>query len=222
MTGNAIRGIEINSPPCFAADGKKSLSLDLCYLLLMFVGTELEKYQMLVQKHSLQSFAEEHNGLYLLGSVAEDSPSGILDFYTGVINLDEATRESAPRPNPTRQTISPGAFLVKIVKKQPNAWTKWLSVGRTNNNDIVIRHPSVSKFHARLDTQGPLDAACVGESCLWITDKGSTKGTTVNGKPLENAVRYPLQLEDRVTFGEVEMTLLDAATLYHRLSIQRA
>ena len=184
----------------------------------MFIGTLLEKIQLLVKTHKMEDFVQVHPGLYLLGLVSEDTPKGALDYYTGVINITDAAGSGHVSVPTSRESINPGEFLIKVEKKKSNVWSSWLSVGRTNNNDIVIRHPSVSKFHARLDRQGPLGQN-TEETRLWITDKGSTKGTKLEGELLELGIRYPLQPEMTITFGEVETVLLDSSQLYHRLSL---
>lgn len=48
-----------------------------------------------------------------------------------------------------------------------------LSIGRDAQNDTVINHPSVSRFHAYIERK---------DGSLVITDRNSTNGTFVNGK----------------------------------------
>lgn len=50
------------------------------------------------------------------------------------------------------------------------------SLGRDSENDTVIDHPAVSRFHARIQRQ---------EGSLVITDLNTTNGTFVNGKQIE-------------------------------------
>ena len=66
------------------------------------------------------------------------------------------------------------------------------TVGRDGSNSIVIRHPTVSRTHAKI---------ALHEGTFFLTDTGSTNGTRVNGKP----VREPLPLKDgaRLRIGHV-------------------
>jgi pSer/pThr/pTyr-binding forkhead associated (FHA) protein len=48
-----------------------------------------------------------------------------------------------------------------------------LSVGRSEDNDIVIDDPAVSACHARL---------CLEEGALFVVDLGSSNGTWLNGR----------------------------------------
>ena len=50
-----------------------------------------------------------------------------------------------------------------------------LSVGRREDNDIVIDDPSVSACHARF---------CMEEGALFVVDLGSSNGTWLNGRQI--------------------------------------
>jgi pSer/pThr/pTyr-binding forkhead associated (FHA) protein len=67
-----------------------------------------------------------------------------------------------------------------------------VTIGRSPDNMIVIRDPSVSSHHAQLQL--------VGESYR-LKDLGSTNGTRVNGLPTTETT---LQFDDRIRFGGVE------------------
>ena len=174
----------------------------------------MDRFIELTRELTRAEFCQMHKQYYLLGIISSDTPAGELDFYTGVIHLDEETKKDPAVTNPKRASARPGKFLVKIEKREGNAWHDWYSVGRSNNNDIVLRHPSVSKLHARLDTQGPIETQSNNTTGLWITDVGSSEGTRVNGEPIERSDRYPIQVGDRIFFGKVETVLLDACRLY--------
>jgi hypothetical protein len=70
-----------------------------------------------------------------------------------------------------------------------------VSIGRALNQDVVLRHPRVSKFHAFFITKA---------NDWSIADAGSTNGTTVNGVRL--APRRPALLRsgDQVAFGPIQ------------------
>jgi len=69
---------------------------------------------------------------------------------------------------------------------------KHIRVGREPDNDIVINNKRLSRRHAQfiLDDQG-----------LWLEDLGSTNGTMLNSKRIEN--RRRVKLTDDVVFGDV-------------------
>jgi hypothetical protein len=65
-------------------------------------------------------------------------------------------------------------------------------VGRAPACDIVVDHPSVSRFHARIVISGRR---------IDLVDLDSTNGTRVNGAPVATA---PLEAHDVVSFGAVD------------------
>jgi adenylate cyclase len=70
-----------------------------------------------------------------------------------------------------------------------------LSIGRTEGNDLVLNHPSVSRKHARVETR---------EGRYWIIDLKSTNGVKVNGNLItESAV----SAGDRVLVGSVQLDI---------------
>ncbi len=70
-----------------------------------------------------------------------------------------------------------------------------LTVGRAPSNDIVARDARVSRHHSRIERRGEY---------VRIVDLGSSNGTRVNGQQLSEA---DLRIGDRVTVGELELTL---------------
>jgi hypothetical protein len=71
------------------------------------------------------------------------------------------------------------------------------SIGRSNENDIVLSDTFVSAEHAKLYWNGR----------GWVVeDLGSTNGTRVNGKPVRRAM--PVKIGDTVEFGRVKARLV--------------
>ena len=67
-----------------------------------------------------------------------------------------------------------------------------ITVGRAQDNMIVIDDPSVSNRHALLEMSG---------DTYRLKDLDSTNGTKVNGIPITDTV---LRFDDRVRFGAIE------------------
>jgi pSer/pThr/pTyr-binding forkhead associated (FHA) protein len=65
-----------------------------------------------------------------------------------------------------------------------------LRLGRSPDNDVILRDPATSGHHARLERRGDQ---------FWIVDLGSTNGTLVNGEPIQEK---QLSHGDRVTIGQ--------------------
>ncbi len=63
-------------------------------------------------------------------------------------------------------------------------------IGRSPDNDLILRDPATSGHHARVERRGQQ---------FWIVDLGSTNGTLVNGEPIQEK---ELNHGDRITIGQ--------------------
>jgi adenylate cyclase len=68
-----------------------------------------------------------------------------------------------------------------------------LSVGRTEGNDIVLNHPSVSRKHAKFEIRGDQ---------WWIVDLKSTNGVKVNGNMVTES---EVVAGDKILVGSVQL-----------------
>jgi adenylate cyclase len=70
-----------------------------------------------------------------------------------------------------------------------------MSVGRTEGNDLVLNHPSVSRKHARFEPR---------DGHWWIVDLKSTNGVKVNGNLITESAVTP---GDKILIGSVQLEL---------------
>src|SRR3954467_2425051 len=78
-----------------------------------------------------------------------------------------------------------------------------ITLGRVSDNAVQIEHPSVSSHHAELTRQG---------DGYTLRDIGSTNGTRVNGHTIDPDVEVPLNPNDRLEFGHIDVIYVtDAA-----------
>src|SRR5881394_4247005 len=70
-----------------------------------------------------------------------------------------------------------------------------LSIGRTEGNDIVLNHPSVSRKHAKFEIRGEQ---------WWVVDLKSTNGVKVNGNLVAEA---EVAANDKISIGSVQLEL---------------
>lgn len=83
-------------------------------------------------------------------------------FFTLAGGPSELQRASGPR---LEKRVGPGS----------NPFGQMITLGRARNNDLVLLHPSVSKFHAWFSQEGG----------TWtVTDAGSSNGTWLDGQRL--------------------------------------
>jgi pSer/pThr/pTyr-binding forkhead associated (FHA) protein len=84
-----------------------------------------------------------------------------------------------------------------------------VSIGRARNKDIVLRHSTISKFHAWFEVS---DA-----ETLYVCDAGSTNLTHVNQRRLEPRVRALVEPGDVIRFGSVEAVVSSSTVLWRSL-----
>jgi ABC transport system ATP-binding/permease protein len=79
--------------------------------------------------------------------------------------------------------------------------TGQIRFGRDTDNEICIPDPKVSRCHAQIEL--------VGEGFM-ITDMGSTNGTFVNDKPIDQSTQ--LRVGDSISIGPARFLILEEAT----------
>jgi hypothetical protein len=89
-----------------------------------------------------------------------------------------------------------------------------VTVGRTANTGVALKHPSISKFHAYFRIER--DGSCV------LCDPGSKNGTTVNGVRLQKDGEVALKGGETIVFGgSYEGTFHTATTLFRHMTMLR-
>jgi hypothetical protein len=87
-----------------------------------------------------------------------------------------------------------------------SAYPNRISIGRASNKDIVLRHTSVSKFHAWFG----VDEA----GSLYLADAGSTNHTFVCGRALTPRTPELVPPGMPVRFGSIDALVMDAPSLW--------
>jgi pSer/pThr/pTyr-binding forkhead associated (FHA) protein len=95
------------------------------------------------------------------------------------------------------------------VRKVQGSFPSMITIGRTKNNDVVLSDPRVSKFHAYFR----LNAGA------WeLADAGSVNGTRIGDLVLPpKGQPQPVQFGDRLRFGDLMLTFLDANATWQAL-----
>jgi hypothetical protein len=95
-----------------------------------------------------------------------------------------------------------------LVRKREGASSPYpdrVSVGRARNQDLVLRHSSVSKFHAYFE---------VSQGVWHLTDGGSTNLTYLNGTALVPRTKATIAAGDQVRFGSISCLVCEAEDLW--------
>ena len=102
---------------------------------------------------------------------------------TSAISVEEARRQGLARET---------AELIIDGKSHPLEGRGPWSVGRSDDNEVVISDPNISRKHARLIR---------AENGFVVEDLGSTNGTLLDGAPID---RERIESGDELTFGQSE------------------
>lgn len=122
------------------------------------------------------------------------------------MEIDQASGEMRPSlPPPT-----PMSRVFALQKSSRDSSPDKILVGRTETNDIVVPHLTVSKHHAYFKP--------AGESGAWVlVDMESTNGTALNSQPVKEKESRPLRDGDGIDFGEMRFTFYSASAFFDLL-----
>jgi hypothetical protein len=136
--------------------------------------------------------------------LSRDEPTDLARVPTGAFRLVDVAKKKTGAP-PERG----GRPLVLPLRKVQPTFPSMITVGRTENNDLVVPDEQVSKFHAFF--------RLVGER-VEISDAGSRNGTFVGGRRIESrGASVALPSRGRLSFGAIEFQLFDARACWEWL-----
>lgn len=110
------------------------------------------------------------------------------------------TQVSAPTQT-GRPADEAKVFEVKKGTAKTNAFALGITIGRTENNDIVLSHESVSRFQAYFQQ----DARGKGWT---LTDAGSRNGTFIADRKMDPSKAEPIASQARLRFGLVAVQFM--------------
>ena len=96
-------------------------------------------------------------------------------------------------------------FAVPLRRRTARPFVEHISVGRAHNNDVVLRHSSVSKFHAWFE--------CDEDRAFYLGDARSKNGTKLNGARLTSELER-VHPGDEIRFGQVVATVCPPDALW--------
>jgi hypothetical protein len=124
-----------------------------------------------------------------------------------------AARPSFDAADLARRLVRAPHFAVTLHKRRgaTNVFSERISVGRARTNDVVLRHHSVSKFHAWFE--------CDEDERHYLSDAKSANGTRVNGADVARTSPALVQPGDEIRFGDVVAVLCTPELLWDALHV---
>lgn len=124
-----------------------------------------------------------------------------------ILGATDSGKKQQSRPTRTEPLVLP----LRKGPSRSNAFVMGITVGRTENNDLVLADTSVSRFHAYF-----LEDA---RRKVWrLVDAESKNGTWVGAQKLQQSTQVELQDKARLRFGDVELTFLLPESFFAHLA----
>jgi hypothetical protein len=144
-------------------------------------------------------FQQAHPYLFLF-----KHPKAAVQERESIPSIDYATRTVALNFDPLPTVPQ----LVPVLKNPENPFPDRLTIGRATNCDVIIRLAFISKVHAHLFIQGDK---------LTLRDNKASNSTFLNHRKLEPGSSRSVKLGDVLSFGSIDLELMDAGRLYEIL-----
>ena len=106
----------------------------------------------------------------------------------------------------------PKLYAWPVINRIGHSNARRITIGRDYHNDVVLRHPAVSKRHAYISRD---------EHGVWVvSDLGSHAGSRMGLKHIYTEQEVPLRVGRHITFGGINLLVVDAARLYSLLLLR--
>jgi hypothetical protein len=129
----------------------------------------------------------------------------------GVVD-DRADRKTLPPGSEEQSALESMESRVFLVRKRAGgAFADRIGIGRATNADVSVPLATVSKYHAYFTVPEDLGAGYV------LTDAGSTNGTFVDGRRLEDRESAPVRTGTQILLGPHRFVFFSAAALFERV-----
>jgi hypothetical protein len=110
----------------------------------------------------------------------------------------------------TESDIGPWEIF-PLAKKINAPFADMITIGRTQNNDIVLKDITVSRFHTFFRQKNDAWTVC---------DAGSKNGTFLNGDQLKTRREVAVKSGDVVKLGDISTTFYTAADLFDVIAVK--
>jgi hypothetical protein len=147
------------------------------------------------------------------GLHADQAPARVLAFQTEVaapLTAFASGRSAqggvSDRRGQLRELLLKSPGFAMSLRRRPDSeapFAERVSVGRASNKDVVLRHKSVSKFHAWFETDT--------SGALYVVDAESKNLTHLNAAAVVPKTKMLIAPGDFVRFGSIETFLFEPA-----------
>lgn len=170
------------------------------------MASYIKDFIALAREVDKETFVARHPNPFLIHRTQEQSLAP-RDEYGSTLRMrkDPESKEWRVEPIPP----APMDQVEVLKKSQRNSVAGKILVGRTETNDVVVTHMTVSKHHAFFSSDA--------QGAIVVTDTGSTNGTRLNGQPLTAREPRALSDGDQLAFGDITFLFYSPTAFYDLL-----
>jgi hypothetical protein len=173
--------------------------------LFMTGNPDLDSLTLFARAASVDGFCARHPHPFLAGE-----QRSALDDADPFATLG-ATAALGPLPEVRAPVI---VTVIPVEKGSANPFKGMITIGRAANNDVVVEHPTVSKFHAFLRSSD--------DGAWQLVDAGSSNGTFLRLRRLDAQTPADVHDGDEIAFGrDARFRFYRPATLHALLRRER-
>lgn len=166
----------------------------------------ISDYLAAARSSSQEEFVSRHGNPVLVQRHVPDLMDPRNEYRSTLkMKIDHERQEVQVESLPPR----PESLVLEIAKSDRNSVAGKILVGRTETNDLVVSHLTVSKHHAYLRRED--------DGQVLLVDAGSTNGTKLNARRLDASQPRSLDDGDQVSFGDVSFTYYSPSGFYNLL-----
>jgi hypothetical protein len=147
-----------------------------------------------------EEFARKHPGFYLVPMPRSRRLRAMAGTVPNMRALSKRPTENV-EVDAAEQTVVEMVALPSVERP--------LNVGRTDDNDVILSDPTVSRRHA---------AFLIANGRIELVDLGSRNGTRVRGIALRAGESQRIAIGDDVRFGSINLVLADASLCWDALN----
>ena len=164
---------------------------------VMKIACSLERSDFLMaHPNSVLISAEIRQGILLPASGKKKNMT--MHYRTGGVENNEGNNYTPVRFVPIRRPA---------ISTRSESKARWLTVGRTSDNPIMINDYTVSKQHARIQEDRK-------NGTFVVEELGSTNGSWINDERLVKGESNTLKSGDTIRFGRHIFTFLNGRMFY--------
>jgi hypothetical protein len=168
---------------------------------------KMEDYVEMVQNKDRDSFGKQLGVAVLVAELEDESADVFQNASTSV--MDPKVLKGKLR-SPKEEAEMHMSLTVLELRSQTSPDSELITLGRAEENDVIILDDTISSCHAEFTQKA-------GGNAVLITDLNSRNGVYVNGEKIDPQKALKLSNKDLLGFGDAKFVFFSPRGLYDEL-----